>query len=157
MNKPELYNLTKLYDMIGGYKKKYSSYENCKDDIISTTMKEYNKNKLKTRYGYPVTTKSQAIAIALNQTHSKCKYNKEEKVHLLNKVEKDFNNKNKEIILSNLVEINDAIVLLMNENKHKKAEELKDLLWNKIIDTYRSDNSLDMNMWDEIKKINDLF
>lgn len=152
-----LANLAKLTNMIGGYSKTYPSYEKCKDDIISTTMKEYKKNKLKTRYGYPVKEKSQAIAIALNQTHSKCNYNKQEKEQLLTKVTKDFNNKNKEIILSNLVEIYDAIVLLMNENKHKKADELRNLLWDKIIETHRNNNILDMNMWDQIKKINNLF
>jgi hypothetical protein len=120
-------------------------------------MKEYKKNKLKTRYGYPVKEKSQAIAIALNQTHSKCHYNKQDKEHLFDKVNRDFNNKNKELILSNLVELYDAVILLMNENKHKKADELRNLLWNKIIETHRNENTLDMNMCDEIKKINELF
>jgi hypothetical protein len=154
-----LHNLAKLYDynLTGGYKKTYSSYNQCKDDIVSTTMKEYNKNKLKTRYGYPVTTKSQAIAIALNQTHTKCKYNKKDKLELLNKVNKDFTNKNKELILSNLIEINDAITILINEKKYKKADELRHMLWNKIIETYRNGNSLDINIWNEIKKNNENF
>lgn len=157
-----LHNLSKLYNeminiqMTGGYKKKYSSYEQCKDDIVGTIMKEYKKNKLETRYGYPVTEKSQAIAIALNQTHSNCKYNKEERKHLIDKVNKDFNDKNKEIILSNLIEMHDVLHLMVKERKHKEVDELKTLLWNKIIETYRDGKTLDNNMLDEIKKINDL-
>ena len=151
-----LMHLNTLYEMMGGYKKKYSSYDQCKEDVISTTMKEYNKNKLKTRYGYPVTEKSQAIAIALNQTHNKCKYNKGEKEHLIDKVNRDFNDKNKELILSNLVELYDVLHLMIKERKHKQVEELKTLLWDKIIETYRSNKSLESNMWDEIKKIHEL-
>lgn len=143
-------------NLIGGYKKKYSSYEQCKDDIVGTTMKEYNKNKLKTRYGYPVTEKSQAIAIALNQTQTKCKYNKLEKEDLINKVVEDFNDKNKELILTNLIELYDVLKLMIKEAKFKQVDKLKTLLWNKIIDTNRKGNTLEANMWNEIKKIHEL-
>lgn len=139
-------------DMIGGTK----SYKECKSDKISQTMREFKQGKLKNRADKKITDEKQAIAIALSQAQSKCSYAKSDVKELINKVDRDLNQSDKKIILSNLIETKDAINELKKNGKNKRIYVFKKLLWDKIIETGRDGNKLDKNMWDEIKKIHEL-
>ncbi len=142
-------NLAKLS---GGAK----SYDSCKSDKVSTTMKEFKEGKLKDRADNVIKDKKQAIAIALSQAQTSCKYNPDDAKKLLAKVDQDLNDTEKKINLTNLIETKDAISLLYKMGKSKRVYIFKKLLWNKIIKEQRSGEKLDSNMWDEIKKIHEL-
>jgi len=131
------------------------SRNDCKSQIIAETIEEFNDKKLKTKNGSIVKNKKQAIAIALNMA-SHCKYNKEDMQTLIEKVNKDLNNKNKELNLSNVIETKDAISLLLNNKKNKQAYVFKKILWEKIINENKKGNVLDKNIWNEIHHIQNL-
>lgn len=132
------------------------SGKQCIHDQMSKVMKEFKENKLMLRNKKKVTSIKQAIAIGLHIAHTECKYNKEEIKHLMDKVEKDFSNENKKIILSNLVELKEAISILHRKQKTRKINIFKNLLWDKIINQYRHDEKLDKNMWNEIYHIHNI-
>jgi len=132
------------------------SGKQCIHDKMSQVMKEFEKNKLTLRNKKKVTDIKQAIAIGLHIAHSECKYNKEEIKQLIDKVEKDFSNEKKKILLSNLVELKEVISILNEKQNTRKINNFKNLLWNKIINQYRHDDKLDKNMWNEIYHINNI-
>jgi len=132
------------------------SGKQCIHDKMSQVMKEFEKNKLTLRNKKKVTDIKQAIAIGLHIAHSECKYNKEEIKQLIDKVEKDFSNEKKKILLSNLVELKEVISILNEKQNTRKINNFKNLLWNKIINQYRHDDKLDKNMWNEIYNINNI-
>lgn len=148
MGLTNLANLTKLY---GGAQ----TYQECSNNKIAQTMHEFNDKKLKDRANKIIKNKKQAIAIALSQADSQCKYNPEEKVDLVNKVSQDLNS-SKPLNLSNIIETKKAIEILETKGKHKQIYIFKKLLFDKIISTHLSGESLEKNMWDEIKKIHKL-
>ncbi len=150
MSQNKFSNLAKLF---GGAIK---SYDSCKSEKVSKTIDEFKEGELTDRSGKKITNKKQAIAIALSQAQTSCKYNPTDAKKLLTKVDQDLNDDKKKINLSNLIETKDAISLLYKMGKSKRVYIFKKLLWNKIINEQRSSNSLDSNMWDEIKKIHDL-
>ena len=150
MSQNKFSNLTKLF---GGATK---SYDSCKSEKVSKTMGEFKEGMLADRSGEKITNKKQAIAIALSQAQTACKYNPEDAKKLLSKVDQNLNDEKKKINLSNLIETKDAINLLYKMGKSKRVHIFKKLLWDKIINEQRSGESLDSNMWDEIKKIHDL-
>lgn len=145
-----MYNIKNLITLYGGAK----SYDICKTNQISKTMKEYKNKKLKTNVNKLVTNQKQAIAIALSQVQNTCKYNLDDTKKLLIKVTNDLNNSDKKIVLSNIIEIKNAIKLLAGNKK--QINDIKKLLWNKIINAYQNNEILNKNIWDEIKKINEL-
>lgn len=145
----KIFNLINLY---GGAK----NYASCKSDKVSQVMDEFKEGKLKGRDNKIIKNQKQAIAIALTQASNKCEYNKEDENKLIEKVDKDLNNKDKKILLSNLIETKDAIEILLKNGKSRRVYIFKKLLWDKIIDTQRNNQQLEMNMWDEIKKIHEL-
>jgi transcriptional regulator NrdR family protein len=132
------------------------SYDDCKKTIIRNVMEEFKNNKLKTRNGTLVTNQKQAMAMALSMAHSKCSMNKEEIKDLIKKVDKDLNNMDKDIILSNLIEIKDVLLFLRKKNKSKHIYVFKNLLWDKIVHMHRNNKKLNSNMWDEIEQINNI-
>lgn len=144
-----LKNLTYLY---GGAQ----SYDKCKSQKVSQVMEEYKQKKLKDRAGKTITNQKQAIAIALNQAQSKCEYNPSDIKKLVDKVNDDLNDKNKQIILSNLIETKDAIEHLLKKGKPRRVYIFKKLLWDKIIKSQIDNEKLDKNMWEEIKKIHEM-
>ncbi len=146
-------NLAKLSGLSGGAAK---SYDSCKSEKVSKTMREFKEGELEDRSGKTITDKKQAIAIALSQAQTSCKYNPSDAKKLLTKVDQDLNDEKKKINLSNLIETKDAITLLYKMGKSKRVYIFKKLLWNKIINEQRSGEQLDSNMWDEIKKIHEL-
>ena len=145
----ELGNFAKLY---GGAK----SYGDCKSDKVRTVMEEFKYKKLKDRTGKTIKNNKQAIAIALSQAQTSCKYNPTDIKNLINKVNEDLNETDKKIILSNLIETKDAIIGLNKMGKSKRAWMFKKLLWDKIIKSQRNSEILNANMWDEIKQIHEL-
>jgi L-lactate utilization protein LutC len=132
------------------------SYNKCKSEKISKVMKEYEKGKLENRSSEPITNQKQAIAIALSQAQSTCKYNKSDVKNLIDKVNEDLNDIAKKINLSNLIETKDAIEKLYKMKKNKRVYIFKKLLWDKIILAHRNGETLNKNMWDEIYKIHQL-
>jgi predicted nucleic acid-binding Zn-ribbon protein len=134
---------------------KSKPYEKCKDEIISDTIHSYKDKELKTRAGKTVKNPKQAIAIALSETHSKCERNKMEAKKLIEKVNNDLNN-DKELNLTNLIETGDSIILLLEDGKSKRVYMFKKLLWDKIIRMQINGETIDKNMWNEIKKIHNL-
>lgn len=146
-------NFANLAKLSGGAAK---SYDLCKSEKVSTTMKEFKEGALANRSGKTITDKKQAIAIALSQAQTSCKYNPDDAKKLLTKVDQDLNEEKKKINLTNLIETKDAITLLYKMGKSKRVYIFKKLLWNKIINEQRSGESLDSNMWNEIKKIHEL-
>jgi L-lactate utilization protein LutC len=144
-----LSNLSKLY---GGA----VSYDKCKSDIISDTMKEFKNKKLKDRGGKVIKKRDQAIAIALSQSQSQCKYTPSDVKKLIEKVNNDLNDKNKELNLTNIIETKNAIESLLKMKKSKRIWMFKKLLWDKIIDNQLNENNINDNMWKEIKKIHNL-
>lgn len=145
----ELCNFAKLY---GGAK----SYDVCKSDKVRTVMEEFKYKKLKDRSGKIIKNNKQAIAIALSQAQASCKYNPSDIKKLIDKVNEDLNEKDKKIILSNLIETRDAIINLNKSGKSKRSWMFKKLLWDKIIDSQQKGEILSANMWNEIKKIHEL-
>lgn len=141
--------IIKLTKKHGGAK----SHNVCKSNKVSSVMKEFEKKKLKDRAGKTIKNRKQAIAIALNQSQSVCKYNKSDVEKLLNKVNKDLNNKNKLLNLTDIIETKDAIEELSKMNKKKDITIIKKLLLDKIINEHINGQTLDHNMWSEIKKI----
>lgn len=145
-----LTNLALLYNLSGG-----KSYEKCKYETISDTIHKFKDKKLKTRADKIVKNKTQAIAIALSQTHSQCERNKLEAKKLIDKVDRDLNDI-KELNLTDIIETGDAIKLLLKESKSKRVYIFKKLLWDKIIKMEINGQKLDKNMWEEIKKIHNM-
>ena len=135
---------------------KGGDFDSCKRSIISTTIDEFKDKKLKMRNNKVVKNKKQAIAIALSQVDDKCKYNPTDTKKLIQKVSDDLNDKNKKLNLSNIVETKNAIELLISKKKPQRVYIFKKLLWNKIIDSQIHNETLDKNMWNEIKTIHDL-
>ena len=68
-----------------------------------------------------------------------------------------LNQTDKKIILSNLVETRQAVEQLLKNGQNKRAYVFKKLLWDKIIESQRNYEKLNLNMWDEIKKIHELY
>ena len=93
---------------------------------ISTEMKK----------GHP---QKQAIAIALSQASTKCEYNKEDQKKLIDKVDKDLNNKDKKILLSNLIETKDAIEILLKNVRDKLNSNVNN--WNKGLEELNKRNA----------------
>lgn len=144
----KLKNLVKLY---GGAQ----SYQTCSTNKISQTMHEFNDRKLTDRANKIIKNKKQAIAIALSQVDSQCKYNQEEKTQLIYKVNAILNS-DKPLNLSNLIETKKAIEILESKGKNKQIYNYKQLLFNKIINLHLLGESMDKNMWKEIKNIHKL-
>ena len=136
-----------LVELYGG-----KSYQKCANEKISKTMHEFADKKLKDRNEKVIKNKKQAIAIALSQANSQCKYNPDEKKSLINKVNADLNS-DKELNLSNIIEIKKAIGFLQAKGKGKQIYVFKNLLWNKIITTHIHGKFMDQNMWEEVKQI----
>jgi uncharacterized protein YpuA (DUF1002 family) len=151
-------NFSNLAKLSGGAAKSGAakSYDSCKSDKVSKTMKEFKEGALADRSGKAIKNKKQAIAIALSQAQTSCKYNPDDAKKLLTKVDKDLNDQQKKINLTNLIETKDAIELLYRMGKSKRVYVFQKLLWDKIINEQRSGEELKSNMWDEIKKIHDL-
>jgi hypothetical protein len=145
-------NLSNLAKLSGGSK----SYDVCKSDKVSKVMKEFENNELKDRSGKVIKNQKQAIAIALSQAQNSCKYNPTDVKKLVDKVNTDLNEKDKSLNLSNIIETKDAIEQLNKMGKSKRARMFKKLLWDKIIDSQRSGETLNLNIWNEIKKIHEL-
>lgn len=134
------------------------SGKQCIHDKMNKIMKEFEQKKLKLRNNKIVTDVKQAIAIGLSIAHKECKYNKQEIKDLIDKVERDFSNENKKILLTHLIELKEIISILHSKKKTKKINTLKNLLWNKITNEFRHNNGfkLDKNMWNEIYHINNI-
>jgi hypothetical protein len=143
-----LSNLANLAKLSGGAQ----SYAKCSNSQISQTMHEFADKKLKDRANKVIKNKSQAIAIALSQAESKCKYNQEEKSQLISKVNEDLNS-DKQLNLTNIIETKKAIEILHGKNKYKQIYVFKKLLFDKIIKLHLSGDSLSKNMWEEINQI----
>lgn len=132
------------------------NYKTCKYDVISTTMDEFNDKKLKDRNNKIIRNKNQALAIALSSVNKECKYTPNETIELIEKVNNDLNDKNKEINLSNMNETFSAIEMLAKKNKYKRIYIFKKLLWDKIIESQLNNEKLGENIWKVIKKIQEL-
>jgi L-lactate utilization protein LutC len=132
------------------------NYMTCKSKIMSTTMDEFYNKKLKDRSNKIIRNKNQAIAIALSDVNKECRYTSNETNNLIKKVNKDLNDKNKEINLSNMNEILKVIENMAKKNKYKRIYIFKKLLWNKIIESQLKGNNLSENIWKVIKKIHKL-
>ena len=141
-----------IYDLSGGT----YSYGDCKKKIMKDTMIEYKNKKLKGKGDYLVKSKEQAIAIGLNKAHDECKYTKTDIEKLIDKVNEDLNNIDKDINLTNLTELRDVIMHLEKNKKSRRSYVFKSLLWNKIIKMHRDGKSLDKNMWNVINEINEI-
>lgn len=154
MSHNNLYNLTLLCNNLYGGAKDLT-YKKCKDTIIEKTMHEFKNKELKDRGNKIVKNKDQAIAIALSQSHSQCKRNSSEIKKLIDKVDRDLNN-SKNLNLTDVIETYDIIKILIKKGKYKKAHIFKKLLWDKIIKEQINNIIIDTNIWEEIKKINNL-
>ncbi len=143
-----LENLANLVKLSGGAQ----SYESCSNKKISQTMHEFADKKLKDRANKVVKNKKQAIAIALSQAESQCKYNLEEKSQIIKKVNEDLNS-DKSLNLTNIIETKKAIEILQEKNKYKQIYFFKKLLFDKIIKLHLSGDSMNQNMWKEINQI----
>jgi hypothetical protein len=126
------------------------SFLKCKNEIISNNLNNFKQQKLKLKNNKIVEDKKQAIAISLNEVQNKCEYNFKE---LYKKVNNDLNDKKKEINLTNIIELKNIINYLFINNKIKKINNLKNLLWIKIINLHRNDLYLNKNIWNELNKI----
>lgn len=129
------------------------SFSKCKNDIISNNLNNFKQKKLKLKNNKIVENSKQAIAISLNEVQTKCQYNLEELKELYKKVKNDLNEKTKEINLTNIIELKNIIKYLFINNKIKKINNLKNLLWIKIIYLYRNNLYLNKNIWNELNKI----
>jgi len=129
------------------------SFLKCKNDIISNNLNNFKQKKLKLKNNKIVENSKQAIAISLNEVQTKCHYNLEELKELYKKVKNDLNDKTKEINLTNIIELKNIIKYLFINNKIKKINNLKSLLWIKIIYSYKNDLHLNKNIWNELNKI----
>jgi L-lactate utilization protein LutC len=132
------------------------NYKTCKYDVISTTMDEFNDRKLKDQNNKIIRNKNQAIAIALSSVNKECKYTPNETIELIEKVNNDLNDKNKEINLTNMNETLSVIEKLAKKNKYKRIYVFKKLLWDKIIESQLKNEKLGENIWKVIKKIQEL-
>lgn len=147
----EFYKIKNLAKLYGGAQ----SYQTCSTNKIAQTIHEFNDRKLKDRANKIIKNKKQAIAIALSQVDSQCKYNPEEKTQLINKVNIILNS-DKPLNLSNIIETKKAIEILESKGKNKQIYIYKQLLFNKIINLHLLGESMDKNMWKEIKNIHKL-
>lgn len=145
-------NLRNLIQLYGGAK----SYELCKKEVITTTIDEFNEKKLKSNNNKIIKNKKQAIAIALSQVETNCKYNPIDTVNLIQKVSVDLNNIDKELNLTNIIETKHAIEILNKQGKYKKINIFKKQLFDKVITQYLRGNNINQNMWKEIKKIQEI-
>jgi hypothetical protein len=148
MNEIKFKNLVKLS---GGAQ----SYKECSSKKISEIIHEFNDNKLKDRANKIIKRRNQAIAVALSQANAKCTYNSQEKKILIKKVNDELNS-NKQLNLSNIIEIKKAIEILLSKGKHKQIYIFKKLLLDKVIKIHLLGETIDKNMWNEIKNINEI-
>ncbi len=144
MQTEKLKHLAELY---GG-----SSYRECADKKISKIMHEFADKKLKDRGDSIIKNKKQAIAIALNQADTQCKYTPSEKQSLISKVNENLNS-SKELNLSNIIDTKKALEFLKAKSKYKQIYIFKKLLWDKIIQMHLDEINLDKNAWKEIAQI----
>lgn len=132
------------------------SYKTCKYNIMREIIKEFNEKKLKMRNNEIITNKKQAQAIGLQKSEKECKYNKEEIIKLLEKVNTDLNNKTKKINLTNVIETKLAIKVLNKKEKIKQKNIFKKLLMDKIIQSQKNKEELGHQIWEELEIINNL-
>jgi hypothetical protein len=144
-------NLKNLIKLSGGVQ----SYKKCSSEKISQTMHEFNDRTLKDRAIKVIKNRNQAIAIALTQADSKCKYNSEEKKTLIKKVNDELNSNN-QLNLSNIIETKKAIEILQSRGKHKQIYIFRKLLFDKVIKIHLLGESMGKNMWNELKQINEI-
>ena len=128
-------------------------HRECSNKIIENVMDEFKNKELKDKANKIIKNKKQALAIALTKTQTECPYNLKE---LINKVNNDLNDKEKELNLTNIIETKEAIKLLHKKGKLKKIYIFKKLLWNKIISSQKKNIKLNKNFWDEINEIHNL-
>ncbi len=144
MQTEKLKHLAELY---GG-----ASYRECANKKISKIMHEFADKKLKDRGDSIIKNKKQAIAIALNQADTQCKYTPSEKQSLISKVNENLNS-SQELNLSNIIDTKKALEFLKAKSKYKKIYIFKKLLWDKIIQMQLDEINLDKNAWKEIAQI----
>jgi len=132
------------------------SYETCKHDIMRQIITEFNNNKLKMKNNEIIKNKKQALAIGLKQSEKQCKFNKNDIIKLLEKVNKDLNNIEKKINLSNIIETKIALKILTKKEKYKQKNIFKKLLLDKIILSQKNNEKLSQNIWEELEIINNI-
>jgi len=132
------------------------SYETCKHDIMRQIITEFNNNKLKMKNNEIIKNKKQALAIGLKQSEKQCKFNKNDIIKLLEKVNKDLNNIEKKINLSNIIETKIALKILTKKEKYKQKNIFKKLLLDKIILSQKNNKKLSQNIWEELEIINNI-
>jgi len=144
-------------------KKKQTSYSKCKQKIMDSYMKKYERGELKSSNEKIVKNRLQAVAIGLSMSEKICE-SKISKVDIEDKETRvnvmlfgKINNKNKQLLTTKLQlsNVKNAIFLLNYYNKHninKKYIELKNNLLSRTLVAY-GDNNLTSNVYKEIKKL----
>lgn len=100
-----------------------TKYETCKTNIIGQDMRLFKQGKLKQRNKQPVTSRKQAIAIALSMAEKKCKDKKT--LADVRKENKKIRRKLSESL--NPVEIRNIIEKLKELKKKKRSREYRTL------------------------------
>lgn len=126
-------------------------FKECEKKYMEDTMHEFKKKKLKISGKRIVQDRKQAIAIGLNISQRKCKYNKDD----LEKIKVDVNNflnTSIEVTLSNIIKFKAYIKKLIKDKKYRKVSELKNKLILKIFSLGRN-KQIKKNIFNELYKI----
>ena len=140
---------------------KYKGYEECREKNVSDTLRLFEQKKLKASGDKKVTSRKQAIAIALTNSKNNCKYSKNDYKKIYEKVklflyEDDRKISNKRIPLTNVIETIVLIKKFIKSNKKSKAKKLKNDLINRILRSGKDGIKVTKNIFNELYKIRDI-
>jgi hypothetical protein len=117
-----------------------TEYNKCRNMVIESHMKSYEKGKLKSRSGKKVTSQKQAIAMSLSIADNKCekKMGKVDLEEIKEKVESFMkeNMKNKQILKkSDLKRFKEYIKMNKKKNEMIKALKAENFILRRLLET----------------------
>lgn len=135
------------------------SYTECKQEYIRAVMREFKKKQLKLRNGDRVTSKRQAIAIALSMAQRKCKIGTKSLKAIEKKVIKFLTNDTRKISgdripLANVIETRLLIKNLLKMKDKHRAMKYEKLLIARIKKANRKGIYVTDNIKKELRTIN---
>ena len=137
---------------------KFKSFKDCQEKYMDDTMKKFAKKKLKISGKRYVTDRKQAVAIGLDTAERKCRYSKEDYKEIIEKVDKFLNNDDRKIAkkrvpLTNVIETKVLIKYYLNKKNKIKANQLKDNLIKRIIESGKEGIKISKNIYKELNEI----
>ena len=139
----------------------YTGFSKCREKIISDTIRLYDQRRLKAAGDKKVSSRKQAIAIALSNAKYNCKYSKNDYKKIYEKVKEFLYNderkiSEKKVPLTNVIETIVLIKKFYKSDKKSKARKLKKDLITRIIQSGKNGIKITKNIFEELYVIRDI-